>query len=426
MRHTVAAFFLPAVLCAQALTPQETSLLQSADKAAPEMIANLEHVVNINSGSFNTAGVRSVAAWIEPQLRALGFETRLLSMESLKRGSHLIAVRKGSRAGKPVLLIGHMDTVFEPSSPFQKFVRSGDSATGPGVSDMKGGLIVLLYSLKSLQHAGLLDGASIEVFLTADEEAPGEPVSRTRGEFIEAGKRARAALCFETGIRVGGKDYASTARRGFTGWELQVKGHGGHSGSIFSEKLGHGAIFELSRILNQFHDQLREPNMTFNAGLMVAGSNVTLNADGEGKVSGKSNIVPAEAIARGEVRALYPEQVARIKDKMYAITAKSLPGTTAELKFEEGYPPMAPTAGNKRLLALLNEETRRAGLPELGELDPMQRGAGDISFIAPYVDSLSGLGAIGTGAHAPGESVDLSSLSRQVKRAALLIHRLTK
>ncbi len=111
---------------------------------------------------------------------------------------------------------------------------------------------------------------------------------------------------------------------------------------------------------------------------------------------------------------------------MYEIVGKSLLGTKSEIHFEEGYPPMAPTPGNKRLLKLLNEGSVAAGLPEVGELDPMQRGAGDISFIAPYVDSLSGLGTIGTGAHAVGESVDLESIPRQAKRAAMLILLLAK
>jgi glutamate carboxypeptidase len=164
--------------------------------------------------------------------------------------------------------------------------------------------------------------------------------------------------------------------------------------------------------------------MTFNVGLLLGGTNPQVAPGGAATVNGKDNIIPAEALAKGEIRALAPEQVARMKDRMYAIAAKNLPGTRAELTVEEGYPPMAPTAGNKALLRLINEAAREAGLAEVGELDPMMRGAGDISFIAPFVDSLSGLGAIGTGAHAPGESVDVESLPRQAKRAALLIRKL--
>jgi glutamate carboxypeptidase len=420
---------LAAVLTVAAPAQQETaaSIVAAVDSEASAAQAFFEKLVNQNSGTFHSAGVRAVGEMMDAELRALGFETRFIPMDSIGRAPHLIATRPGkgaNGAGRPILLIGHMDTVFEPSSPFQKFERKpgGRTASGPGVSDMKGGLTVLLTALKALQKTGKLDGLPITVFLTADEEAPGD-LTVTRRDLIAAGKAARAALCFETGIRGVTQDMASTARRGFTGWTVRSTGKAGHSGGIFSENAGYGAVFEMSRVLNEFQQTLREPNMTFNVGLLVGGADAKVDRAGEASVKGKDNIIPAEAVARGEVRALSPEQVARIKDRMYAIAAKSLPGTKTEIKFEEGYPPMAPTAGNKRLLKLLNEASTSAGLGELGELDPMQRGAGDISFIAPYVDSLSGLGAIGQGAHAAGEQVDLESIPRQAKRAALLILR---
>lgn len=426
-RHRQALLLLAAAAAASASAQTIPALI---DAESPASVALLERLVNLNSGTFHTAGVNAVADQLEPQFRALGFATRRLPMDSVKRAAHLVAERKGTR-GLPLLLIGHMDTVFEPSSPFQRFERQaggGDGttiATGPGIADMKGGIVVMLLALKALHRSGQLDGANITVFLTADEEAPGDPIATTRGPLIEAGRRAKAALCFETGVQRAGRDYATTARRGFVGWTLKTTGIGGHSGRVFSKELGHGAIFEISRVINEFHSQLREPNMTFNVGQILGGAGIQSDDAGHASVNGKSNIVAAEALARGEVRALSPEQVARTKDKMYAIAARSLPGTKSELTFEQGYPPMAPTPGNRRLLALLNEASREAGLPELGELDPMERGAGDISFIAPYVDSLSGLGASGSGSHAPGESADLASIPRQAKRAALLIQKLT-
>jgi glutamate carboxypeptidase len=166
--------------------------------------------------------------------------------------------------------------------------------------------------------------------------------------------------------------------------------------------------------------------MTFSVGMMLSGNNIELSPGGQATVSGKPNIVPGEALAIGDVRALTPDQVARVKDKMQSILAKNLKGTTAELKFDDRYPPMAPTAGNAALLAKLNEVNRTLGEPVMEPLDPMLRGAGDISFIAPYVDSMSGMGAVGAGAHAPGEWVDLTRQPLQAKRAALLIYRLTR
>ena len=110
---------------------------------------------------------------------------------------------------------------------------------------------------------------------------------------------------------------------------------------------------------------------------------------------------------------------------MRAIVAKSLPGATASIEFHpDGYPPMAPTEGNRALLDRLNLVNRDMGLPEMGELDPVKRGAADISFVAGDVDGLAGLGPYSTGDHAPGEAVDIPSIWIQSKRAAILMSRL--
>jgi glutamate carboxypeptidase len=107
--------------------------------------------------------------------------------------------------------------------------------------------------------------------------------------------------------------------------------------------------------------------------------------------------------------------------------SRHLPGTSAEITFgTDFYPPMAPTAGNKALLDRLNLVNRDMGLPEMGTLDPLKRGAGDISFVAADVDGLVGLGAAGDGEHSPAETVDLPSIARQAKRAAILMSRLAR
>lgn len=407
----------------QGPTARQTEMLSAIDADAPAAVALLEKLVNVNSGTFNIPGVIAVGKMLEPEFQALGFQTRWISGDAVKRAPHLVAERRGTR-GKRLLLIGHLDTVFEPSSPFQKFERSGDRATGPGSSDMKGGIIVMLSALKALHRVGLLENSTITVFLTGDEESAGQPTSISRKEFIEVGKNADAALCFEGGAQQGGKDYASTARRGSTTWELRVSANSGHSSGIFGERLGDGAIFELSRILSLFHDTLREPNMTYSVGMVLGGADIRVQPGGEASVTGKANIVPGEALAIGDIRALTAEQLGRVKDRMQSILAKNLPGSKASIQFKDAYPPMAPTAGNVALLGYLNEGNRVLGLPAMEALDPMLRGAGDISFVAEYVDSLSGLGANGSGSHAPGESVDLGRLGLQGKRAALLMERL--
>ena len=173
---------------------------------------------------------------------------------------------------------------------------------------------------------------------------------------------------------------------------------------------------------------LPEPNLTFNVGLIVGGATAELDRDLiRGTATGKTNIIPPIAIARGDLRAISPEQITRAHARMQAIVGQPLNGATAKIEFHpDGYPPMAPTAGNQAILARLNAVNRDMGLPEMGELDPVKRGAGDISFVAADVDGLAGLGAASRGDHAPGETVDIPSIFKQAKRAAILMSRLAR
>lgn len=388
-------------------------------------VALLERMVNQNSGTLNLPGVRAVGEMIRPELEALGFQVGWLEMAETARAGHLVATLAGP--GRNILLIGHLDTVFEVDSPFQTFVRDGDTATGPGVGDDKGGVVVILSALRAMQAAGTLEAANITVFLTGDEERTGAPLSISRKDLIEAGKAADFALEFEGLAMEDGKDFGTVARRSSTNWTLTTGGRTGHSSGVFNESLGFGAIYELSRILDSFRRDLREPNLTYNVGVMAGGTPATLDADGfRVTASGKTNIVAETAVARGDLRALTTEQETRARDRMQAIVADHLPRTTAELAFgDTGYPPMAPTEGNRDLLARLNAVNRDLGLPEMAEFDPARRGAADSGFVAADVPTLGGLGMAGSGAHAVGESVDLNSLTRQAQRAAVLISRLT-
>jgi len=160
--------------------------------------------------------------------------------------------------------------------------------------------------------------------------------------------------------------------------------------------------------------------------VMGGGERMTADPDKIGvEATGKTNIIDATAFARGDLRALSQEQIDRVQAKMRAIVAQHLPGTSAEISFDpDFYPPMPPTAGNRAILAALNGVNRDMGLPEMGELDPAKRGAGDISFVAADVDGLIGLGSDSSGDHTPGESVNLPSISKQAKRAAILMGRL--
>ena len=376
---------------ADGLSTAEQQIAQFIDGRAAESDLLLEKLVNINSGTFNPAGVQQVASVIRPEFEALGFQVRWIPMDEVHRAGHLVAERQGTH-GKRVLLIGHMDTVFEPSSPFQKFERKGDSATGPGSQDMKGGLVVILYSLKALAAAGALDGSKITVFLTGDEERVGEPFAVARRDLIEAAKHNDVALEYEAGAR----STATIARRSASLWHLRTTGVSAHSAGVFSDGAGSGAIYELARILSAFHDQLREPELTYNVSVALGGTTVAYDPkENTGTATGKPNIIPATAVASGDIRSLDDDQLKRTRDRMRQIVAKHLPGTSAEIEFQDQYPSMPSTPGNQRLLDQLNGVNRDLSLPTMEPLPPGRRGAGDLSFARTVPGRTVGYGIAG-------------------------------
>ncbi|MGG6461870.1 M20/M25/M40 family metallo-hydrolase [Solilutibacter silvestris] len=412
---------------ADGLSPQERKISAAVDAGYENDIAMLARLVEQNSGTYNLAGVEAIARMLKPEFEALGFRVQWKPMTQTKRAGHLVATHAGSGKGKRILLIGHLDTVFEADSPFKGFKREGERAIGPGVGDDKGGDMVILAALRAMQAAGTLRDADIEVVLTGDEEDVGSPLDIARADLIAAGKRADVALDFENLSQQDGRDIGSIARRSSNIWTLTVSGKSGHSSGIFSESQGDGAIFELARIIAAFRSELPEPNLTFNVGLIGGGQEAAFDASkSRVSASGKDNIIPPVAVARGDFRTLSVEQTKRVREKMQAIVARHLPKTDATIEIEEHYPPMAPTAGNRALLAKLNDVNRDLGLPAMAELDPLKRGAGDISFVAADTDGLIGMGVSGSGSHAPGETADLDSIKRQAKRAAILMHRLAQ
>ncbi|MEO5977041.1 MAG: M20/M25/M40 family metallo-hydrolase [Chryseolinea sp.] len=416
-------FLLCFSLSAQKLSKEEKQIEKIMASYQKESIAFLEKTVNVNSGTYNISGVKKVGSIYQQFLNDLGFTTRWVDMpDEIKRAGHLIGEIKGKK-GKRILLIGHIDTVFEPESPFQQWSRKDSLASGPGVNDMKGGNMVMLYALKGMRDAGLLKDRQIIVILHGDEESAGRPLDVSRKDIIEAAKRSDIALCFETGT---GFDYATVARRGSSSWKLTVTGKQAHSSGIFTPGTGAGAIYEASRILNRFYTELQEEFLTYNPGIFMGGTQLSTDSTGtEGQVSGKTNIVSSNVIVRGDLRFISEEQKSKTRNKMKAIVAESLPQTTSEITFDDGYPSMPPTDGNMEVLKKLSQVSIDLGQGEVKPWDPGKRGAGDISFVAQYLDCLDGLGAMGGGAHAPQEFISLNSLQQIETRVAILLHRLT-
>ena len=427
MRLILAAF-LAVALASPAVaqtSDAERVMMQTVEAEHDRHIGLLERLVNQNSGTLNAAGVKVVGDMVRAELEPLGFEVRWIDMSETGRAGHLIATHQGR--GRNVLLIGHLDTVFEVESPFQTFVREGARATGPGIGDDKGGMVVIIAAMRAMQAAGTLAEANLTIVLTGDEERPGSPLAVARRDLIEAGRVAEYALEFENLATEGDRDFGTVARRSSSSWSLTTSGRTGPSSGVFNATLGYGAIYEMARILDTFRRELPEPNLTYNVGVIAGGTPAAIDAQGFAvTASGKTNIVAETAIARGDLRTLTPEQDARVRERMATIVDQHLPLTQSELVFsEDSYPPMAPTDGNRALMARLNAVNRDLGLAEMDELDPARRGAADSGFVAADVDTLGGLGIAGGGAHAEGEWVDLNSLVRQSQRAAVLISRLS-
>ena len=178
---SIIALAAPLGAAAQKLSLEEMEVTRWVDAHSTEAEALLERLVDINSGTMNFAGVRSVGAALRTELDSLGFETQWIDVPETNRAGHLFAKRPGTR-GKKLLLIGHLDTVFEEDDPFQRFQRQSNGwASGPGVDDMKSGDVVIVFALKALAAAGLLDVPRSSWRTPATRKAPGTRWTRQGG-----------------------------------------------------------------------------------------------------------------------------------------------------------------------------------------------------------------------------------------------------
>ena len=427
-RELIAAIFGAALLFSSSAWPAaqdatERGLVNSVRKSEVEAFALLEEIVNINSGTMNFEGVKKVADVVRPRFEALGFDVRWEDGASYGRAGHLIAERAGG--GPHVLLIGHLDTVFEPDHPFQRYERKGERASGPATADMKGGIVVGLAALQAMQEQKVLDDLRITVVLHGDEEDSGTPLKAARATLIAAAKEADIAIGLENADD--DPKTAVVARRSSSRWQIKVTATSAHSSQIFTEQVGAGAINELSRILYRFYDELRgEDYLTFNPGLIAGSTQLEYVPEPlRAQASGKDNIVAPEAIASGDLRAITLQQREQTKERMRKIVAAHLPGTRSTIEFDDGYPPMAPTQGNEKLLAMYDAVSRDLGFGPVAAVDPRKAGAADISFAADHVEmALDGLGLLGGDSHTPQEFADLRTFQTQAQRLAVLLYRL--
>lgn len=416
---------LTATAAQAALAPEEKAIADWLAKRQEDMTLLLERTVKIDSATEQHAGVKAVGDVFADELKEIGFTPRWIPLEQeVKRAGHLFAERTGTK-GKRLLLIGHLDTVLHGGT----FTRDGATARGSGTNDIKGGDVVLVYALKALHAARLLDDTRIVVAMTGDEESVGSPVDVSRRELIDVAKRSDAALAFET-ARNG---EATVARRGSSSWSIEISSPTGHSSGVFGPIMGSGSIYEAARILEGFHTELRKlPGLTANAATIAGGAEVKKGGAEMSEASlgylveGKNNVIPAHTFVQGDLRAVTPEQLVEAEKVMREVAAKNGPRTDVKINFLHKYPPMAASRANLALLATYDGVTRDLGQGPTVATDAAQRGAGDSAFCGPYTAVLDGLGCWGSGAHAARETADLNSLPLQATRVAILIYRLTR
>lgn len=408
------------------LSTVESKIVDRVDYNNEEGLELLKEIIAINSGTMNFEGVKQVGDVLRKEFDDLGFETIWEDGSKFNRSGHLIAKHFGSEDAPKILLIGHLDTVFEKDSPFQETEMIDENTMkAPGIADMKGGDVIMIQALRSLKESDQLKDMNIWVVMTGDEEYSGSPLELSKKALIDAAKWADIAIGFENGD--GNPATANVSRRGSIKWELKTEGNPAHSSQIFREDVGAGAIFEASRILNAFYEELRsEEFLTFNPGMIIGGT--TLEHDSENKSGtafGKDNVVSKEVIISGDLRGLSPEQVERVKAKMQEITSRHRPQTKATLTFYPGYPPMAPTDGNRELLSIYSEVSQDLGQGEVVAVNPLKAGAADVSFTADYVEmAIDAIGMSGADDHTVNEVGYIPKFKTQTQRAAILLYRL--
>src|SRR5882724_3967414 len=368
------------------------------------MLALLETLVNTDSGSYDKPGVDTVGGHIRDFLQAHGIASEVTP--DTRFGDAISAtVGQSSRplGNRPILLMGHRDTVFTKGEPERRpFKIEGDRAYGPGVADMKAGLVMNCFVLAAIKQFGGAPAPVMALF-TGDEEI-GSPFSRP---VIEAHARA-ARVCFnsEPGRTRGA---AVTGRKGGVFMRFEIIGKAAHSGANF--EMGFSAINELAH-----------KTLALNA-LSDPSNGITLNV---GVVSGGQTVNTVAPWAKGEVdlRFVTPEQRRETFAKIEAIVAKStVPGTSARLEITGEFLPLVETAEGKALY-----EHYAAGLKALGVTETQSLftgGCADSGFAsAAGTPTICAVGPVGGRAHSPDEYLEIETLVPRAKALALAVLRL--
>jgi glutamate carboxypeptidase len=376
-------------------------LLQWLARAQPQMVSTIKRLVEIESPSNSKPAVDELGRHLAQELRKMGGKITLHPQR--KAGDHLQADfppgRGGNRALQPVLVLGHLDTVWDAgtlrSMPF--LVQKG-RLLGPGVYDMKAGIAQMMFAVRALQQSPAGLPRPVTFLLVSDEEI-GSESSRKTTEALA--KKSAAVLVCEPSQ--GAYGALKTWRKGVGDYTLKVKGRASHAGVDFSA--GDSAVLELARQLleiTQFTDLDR--GITVNPGVIRGGT--------------RTNVVPAEAVAEIDVRIKRLEDAAYVEQKFRALRPKN-PQCRLEVTGGMNRPPMERSEGVEKLYRIARQagEALRMEIAESGT-----GGGSDGNFTAALgIPTLDGLGAVGEGAHAVNESVFIDEIPRRAALLALLI-----
>ncbi len=374
------------------------SLVNFVQENEKEQFRLLRQLVEQQSFSRFKAGVDAVGKWIADSLRGTGMVLDVVRESEL--GDQLVFRSPAYRTGvPPLLLIGHMDTVFPVDSPFNWFKDDGQKIFGPGVIDMKGGLVTAVFALKALAACRLLEAIPLTFICNSDEEI-GSPASTPLMQTEAA--RSLLGLGFECG-GLGGE--VVTGRKGKAGYLLSVKGRAGHAAFAGADKAS--AILELAHkiiALEQLNDARRK--IVVNVGVIKGGIG--------------PNTVADAAVAEIDTRFLTAADCVDTAANIFRIAAEcAVPGTSAELHQTLSRLPMVQSAGNRELFRVISGQADKLGLPCLEEL---RSGVSDMNTIAeagiPVVD---GMGPVGDCDHCDREYMIRDTLPSRTKLAALSI-----
>jgi glutamate carboxypeptidase len=389
------------------ITIDNAALLQFCQEHRADMLDVLKRMVEMESPSDDKMAVDHLGEYLAQEFENLGGKVTFFPQETC--GAHLKVDFPGN-GEKPILLLGHFDTVWPlgtlKTMPFR--VENG-RAFGPGVYDMKAGITMMMFALRALGHAGggqngegqTGRGAAfrpVTILLDTDEEVG----STTGRPVVEAtAKSCEAVLVLEPSQSLKGQ--LKTARKGVGDYTIRVRGRASHAGVDFEK--GHSAVIELSRQILEiakFTDVAR--GITVNPGVIHGGT--------------RTNVVAAEATAEVDIRIARAADAAELEKKFASLRPVD-PNCTVEVSGGLNRPPMERTEGTVRLFRLAQEQAKSMGMT----LDEASTGGGsDGNFTSGMgIPTLDGLGAVGEGAHASNESIILEELPRRTAILAALI-----